>query len=265
MVGHDLEFCGFANNLASASKRKAGPIPRQEESYLFSEQMKAITCTQCGATIENVSERSVIIECEYCGARIMLDERGNAAERLGGTQVPAPDFESPAPAGRPMAAIGLIAAVVILLPIFFVLALIKPSRQPEPAKLYSAPTPVASPSSAWNPWANTSSKPMPVVNYQPRVSWDGPNDMESFADPEVDISSVSNLSSEEVKKTVFKNRTVKLRVVINTEGEIDTVETISGHPLLVEAATVSAKRSIFRSRPKPTTRVLTYTFRVLKD
>jgi membrane protein involved in colicin uptake len=89
--------------------------------------------------------------------------------------------------------------------------------------------------------------------------------MEYFDDPDVDISTVSDLTSEEVKKTVFKNRTVKLRVVINPAGEIDTVETISGHPILVEAATRSAKRSIFASRSKPTTRVLTYTFRLLPD
>jgi len=89
--------------------------------------------------------------------------------------------------------------------------------------------------------------------------------MEYFAEPKVDTSSVPNLSSEELKQTVFKDRTVKLRVVINPEGEIDTVETISGHPLLVAAATESAKRSIFRNRSKPTTRILTYTFRVLKD
>ena len=89
--------------------------------------------------------------------------------------------------------------------------------------------------------------------------------MEYFDDPDVDITSVADLTSDEIKKTVFKNRTAKLRVVINTSGEIDTVETISGHPLLVEAATRSAKRSIFSSRSKPTTRVLTYTFRILPD
>ena len=49
------------------------------------------------------------------------------------------------------------------------------------------------------------------------------------------------------------------------KGEIDTVQTISGHPILVEAATASAKRSVFKSRSKPTTRILTYTFRVLED
>ena len=227
--------------------------------------MKAITCTQCGATIENVSERSFIVDCVYCGARIMLDERGNAAERPVDTEVPAPDFESPAQVNKPMIAIGVIMAALLLLPIIFILSAIKPSGKPEPAKLYSTPTPVPSPSGSWNPWGKTSSKPLPVVNYQPRVSWDGPNDMEYFADPEVDVSTVSELTSEEVKNTVFKNRIVKLRVVINPEGEIDTVETISGHPLLVEAATQSAKKSIFQSRSKPTTRILTYTFRVLKD
>src|SRR5215203_7074273 len=35
--------------------------------------MKAITCTQCGAIIEDVSERSVIIHCNYCGARLRVD------------------------------------------------------------------------------------------------------------------------------------------------------------------------------------------------
>ena len=224
--------------------------------------MKAITCTQCGATIENVSERSFIVDCEYCGARIMLDERGNAAERPRDTQVPNPDFESPAQVNKPLIAIGVIMAAVIVLPIFL---LIQPSTKPEPATLYSPPTPATSPSGVWNPWAKTSSKPAAIVNYQPRVSWDGPNDMEYFAEPKVDTSSVPNLSSEELKQTVFKDRTVKLRVVINPEGEIDTVETISGHPLLVAAATDSAKRSIFRNRSKPTTRILTYTFRVLKD
>jgi NAD dependent epimerase/dehydratase family enzyme len=89
--------------------------------------------------------------------------------------------------------------------------------------------------------------------------------MEHFSEPDVDISSVSHLTSEEVKNTVFKDRVVKLRVVINTEGEIDEVKVISGHPLLAAAATQSAKQSIFRSRSKPTERVLTYTFRVLKD
>jgi hypothetical protein len=166
----------------------------------------------------------------------------------------------------PVTIIAFVVAGIVVIPIIIGAFVLKKPTVTQPQKVYSAPSspvPYSTPSS----WSVTteSAKPVPVVNYQPRVSWDGPNDMEYFDDPEVDISTVSNLPSEDVKKTVFKNRIVKLRVVINTAGEIDTVETISGHPILVEAATRSAKRSIFSSRSKPTTRVLTYTFRLLPD
>ena len=226
--------------------------------------MKAITCTQCGATIENVSETSLIINCEYCNARLILDSRKSAPP----TPLSAPDFEF-TKVERPNAtsfAVGFAALFLIPFIIVVFVYLGKSERKPErsePSYVYTPP-PSPYPAPAWSV-STEPAKPVPVVNYQPRVSWDGPNDMEHFASPEVDISSVAHLSSEDVKKTVFKDRTVKLRVVINTEGEIDDVQTISGHPLLVDAATQSAKSSIFRSRSKPTTRVLTYTFRVLKD
>ena len=227
-------------------------------------RMKAIICTQCGATIENVSERSVIIECEYCGARILLSEQ-NALPKVQ-VAVEPPELELDQPRFSP-GALGFVVAVALLIPIAIILLAVGKSPRSSPAKVYSAPsTPDSSPKPIfWGPASPAPEKPVPVVNYQPRVSWDGPNDLEHFEDPEVDVSSVSNLTSEEVEKTVFKNRVVKLRVVINTEGEIDKVETISGHPILVAAATESAKRSIFTSRSKPTTRILTYTFRVLKD
>ncbi len=227
--------------------------------------MRAINCTQCGATIDKVSEGSVILHCNYCGARIMLQPR--QADVKPPRQVDAPEFElnsQPAPFFRMATLVG---GAIVLIPLFigFVLLVSKPP-QSTPAKAYSAPsTPYSySTPSSWSV-PDVPEKPIPVVNYQPRISWDGPSDLEHFESPTVDISSVKDLTSEEIKNTVFKNRIVKLRVIINTEGEIDTVETISGHPILVEAATASAKSSIFRSRSKPTTRILTYTFRVLKD
>ncbi len=225
--------------------------------------MKAIICTQCGATIDDVSESSVIIHCNYCGARIMLDRISKPTTVL----AEIPDLYKEEPTTIPTAKlVAIICASVIAIPLLVGIFLIgKPKAPPTtPRAAYSPPAiPVPTPPS-WK-FPTEPAKPPPVMNYQRRVSWDGPNDMESFDDPEVDISSVADLTSEQIKKTVFKNRTVKLRVVINTEGEIDIVETISGHPLLVEAATRSAKRSIFQSRTKPTTRILTYTFRLLED
>jgi hypothetical protein len=198
----------------------------------------------------------------------MIMDRGEPIVPQKPSIVTPPDLELEAepPPGNSLVAIagGSVALIVILVVVF---AIVPKSEKKENLQLYkAAPAWTPNPEYSWNVPVNVEpAKPIPVVNYQPRVSWDGPNDLEYFDDPEVDVSSVSDLSSEEVKKTVFKNRVVKLKVVINTEGEIDKVETISGHPILVEAATASAKRSIFRSRSKPTTRILTYTFRVLKD
>lgn len=226
--------------------------------------MKAINCTQCGATISDVSERSLIIDCDYCGARIMLRPETDLLPKPEPVQA---FYHRETASAPPIKLILGIVAGLVLVPIVVGFIVIVSTTKSTPKKAYSAapaPSPYPTPSS-WSVTPEVPQKPIPVVNYQPRVSWDGPNDLEHFDDPQVDISSVSHLSTEEVKKTVFKDRVVKLRVVINTEGEIDTVETISGHPILVDAATTSAKRSIFRSRSKPTTRVLTYTFRVLKD
>jgi len=197
----------------------------------------------------------------------MLPELDKKPEAYAPVEPPELEIDTP---WAPFARVAIIAGVVLVVLVVIVSFAVVRRPVTPPVKVYATPysTPFTSgtPSSwSWTANANTSEKPLPVVNYQPRVSWDGPNDLEHFEDPDVDISSLSNLTSEEVEKTVFKNRVVKLRVVINTEGEIDQVETISGHPILVAAATESAKRSIFTSRSKPTKRVLTYTFRVLKD
>ena len=231
--------------------------------------MRAITCTQCGATIENVSERSVIVDCEYCGARMMMD-RGEPLVPPKPVTVDTPNFELEVEPDSTNSFVTVAGGAVAIIIFFIVVFAILPSSEPKPTSwAYNTSKPsTPNPAYSWTAPAPVNlepSKPVPVVNYQPRVSWDGPNDMEYFDDPEVDVSSVLDLTSEEVEKTVFKNRVVKLKVIINPEGEIDTVQTISGHPILVEAATASAKRSVFKSRSKPTTRILTYTFRVLKD
>lgn len=195
----------------------------------------------------------------------MLDQRSVPIKH---DPIDAPDFELDSPTVPTAKLLAVIGGAVLLIPILIAVVVFVNRPSPStPTKVYSAPsTPYSYPTpSSWSVSTDVPEKPAPVVNYQPRITWDGPNDIEHFEDPEVDITSVSHLTSEEVKSTVFKNRIVKLKVVINTEGEIDTVETISGHPLLVDAATASAKRSIFRSRSRPTTRILTYTFRVLKD
>ena len=37
--------------------------------------MKAITCPQCGGLISTFLPRQPIVECDYCGAKVIADER----------------------------------------------------------------------------------------------------------------------------------------------------------------------------------------------
>lgn len=224
--------------------------------------MRAITCTQCGATIEHVSETSAIVECSYCCARILLPER--PAHLI--EEVPAPTFESEPIGRKPQAYI--VAAIALLIPIVSFVIIIGTAAKNQSKAGLKAPTPTYTPAAYPTPTPYVTVAPLPpapVVNYQPRIEWDGPNDLMHFESPSVDISEVAHLTSDEIKKTVFKDRKVKLRVMINTEGEIDDIEVISGHPILVKAAVDSAKLTIFRPRSKPTKRVVTYIFRVLED
>lgn len=238
--------------------------------------MKVTNCTQCGAVITDIRDGATFADCEYCGARFLVPHEPKPEPRRAAHYSPAP-FRAASislPYGARLVLI-VIGVGMILLIVIGTIASVQQRKQRESAgasrlrreaeqrRLTDKPsTPYTNP--AWTV-SSEPPKPTPVINYQPRISWDGPNDLQYFSEPQVDISSVSDLTSEEIEKTVFKNRNVKLRVIINTEGEIDEVETISGHPILVEAATQSAKQTIFSARKKPTKRVLTYTFRLIKD
>lgn len=106
--------------------------------------------------------------------------------------------------------------------------------------------------------------PLPSINYEVKAQWSGNNDIEHFENPQIDLSKLQTSDTETLKKTVFKNRKVEVKITIGANGEVTFAKSLSGHPILSEAAVNAAKKSLFNSRSKPTTRVLTYYFR-LKD
>jgi hypothetical protein len=107
--------------------------------------------------------------------------------------------------------------------------------------------------------------PVPQINYQVKVQWNGNNDMEHFENPQIDNSKLPTFDENELKKTVFKNRGVQVKITIDTTGEVTSAEAISGHPLLKEAAVNAARKTLFNSRSKPTSRILTYYFRLVSE
>lgn len=83
--------------------------------------MKAITCPQCGSLIRNVLLHQPIIECDYCGAKVVIDERNPAREPYDEDTErfrPLPDYVRPKTPTQPIfIAISLIVAFAFVLSI----------------------------------------------------------------------------------------------------------------------------------------------------
>ena len=124
--------------------------------------MKAINCTHCGATINDVSETSLLIHCEYCGARIMFQPERPAARPT--QYVEPPELE----VAEPSSPFNLIIGVVLVITFApMLLLLLTPGKSKEPAqtKAYSVTsTPYTYPTpSSWSVSTNVPEKPIPVV------------------------------------------------------------------------------------------------------
>ncbi|MDQ6787942.1 MAG: hypothetical protein M3033_14140 [Acidobacteriota bacterium] len=50
--------------------------------------MKAVTCPQCGSLISKVSERQAIVQCDYCGARVLLADETMPLQKATDETVP---------------------------------------------------------------------------------------------------------------------------------------------------------------------------------
>lgn len=249
--------------------------------------MKAMTCPQCGALIRKISLKDKFAECEYCEARILLaDNRDKIVEmpdKTPATPPPTPweqyqenyrkinerakqydaPYTRPQEPSYPFLSAFIIFGVIGLF-VLGVFGLLVGSLFSSPPSRLADKNPVktAAPSPTIRYVAPT---PAPSINYQVKVQWNGANDMEHFENPVLENEKLPTLDVDELKKTVFKNRAAQVRVTIGTTGEVTSAEGISGHPVLKEAAVNAAKKTLFNSRAKPATRVLTYYFRLVTE
>jgi DNA-directed RNA polymerase subunit RPC12/RpoP len=223
--------------------------------------MKAITCTQCGALIKRISLREEFAFCDYCGAKILLEENKEKILEIPDRKMEfAPPNDVPAPNNYGVWII-MLAILLFLLPVILVFIFAGTSRngstgftEKTVAARYSVtPFPTAQPTV------------YPNINYQVSVTWDGSNDMEHFENPSIDMTKLPTSDEKELKKTVFKNRSVPVKVTIDENGEVTEAKAISGHPILKEAAENAARKTLFANRRKPTTRLLTYIFRLVSE
>lgn len=246
--------------------------------------MKAMTCPQCGALIKRISLKDKFAVCDYCEVRILLEENRDRIveipdkpaekqrspweeyrENYRKVNERAQQFDSPylnpTPPDTSFVA-PLIIGIIVLVAGIIIFAVLKDTNSrsantSQKAALKTTPFPTVQ--------NYPTPTPVPQINYQVKVQWSGANDMEQFENPQIDASKLPTTDEKELKKTVFKDRAVQVRVIIGTDGEVTSAEAVSGHPILAEAAVEAAKKTLFNSRPKPTTRVLTYYFRLLSD
>lgn len=242
-----------------------------------------MTCPQCGALIKKISLKEKYADCDYCEAKILLEankdkiveipEQKSSAwdqyrenyrkinERT--RQLNEPYMSPQEPDIESSNAVGVIVIVAVGFLIFGgLIALISSGKTDSKKAKITNQTPVTAASPIFSYKTPTPEK---RINYQVKVQWTGGNDMEHFENPQLENAKLPTLDENELKKTVFKNRTVQVRITINTDGEVSSAEGISGHPILKESAVEAAKKTLFNSRRKPTTRILTYYFRLITD
>lgn len=248
--------------------------------------MKAMTCPQCGALIKKISLKNEFADCDYCEAKILIAENKDKIVEFTDKKLSAweqyrenhrqinertKQYDSDyTHLEEPKAGNSLVGTVVVFLVIGFIaiggfIAIIASiSSRPSDLTKKTQPRPIASPL-VIPTIAYPTATPLPEINYQVNVEWSGANDMEHFENPQIDSSKLPSRNYAELKKTVFKNRAAQVKVTINTDGEVTQAEAISGHPILKEAAVEAAKKTLFNSRSKPTTRILTYYFRLIDE
>jgi hypothetical protein len=250
--------------------------------------VKAITCPQCGALIKKISLRDKFAFCDYCTAKILLPEdKGKLVEDSDETGAPQmtpyqqylktreenarkyaamnpPVYNPTDDDDRNVWKVFLVVTSVILLVIFFGVT----GRSCLDRPFNSTNKTVAAsktPAFTSTPFPLTESTVYPRINYSVDVKWTGSDDMEHYEMPSIDVTKLPTADTKQLKKTVFANRSVQVKVTIDENGEVSEAKAISGHPILKEAAENAARKTLFSNRPKPTNRVLTYVFRLTEE
>jgi DNA-directed RNA polymerase subunit RPC12/RpoP len=252
--------------------------------------MKAISCPQCGALIKEVSKHQAITECGYCGAKVLMPRGGEYFLEIdepdkkilpdenikkSGTQIiwnsPFSDlssygetFEKKQKSNNPF-----VATVVVLCAGFFVfvaiIAGIASKKKAEQTRSFPTPRTYSTPIPFYTPFPVDSTLPEePEITFDIsyRVSWDSAIDEQHIELPTLKNADFPSNDLKTLKKTVFAQKIIRVKVRIDTNGEVTDAKAVSGHKILQQAAENAARASYFTERKKPVNIVLTYHFQI---
>lgn len=246
--------------------------------------MKAITCSQCGALIKGISSKSEFADCNYCGAEIPIKldkiieiadnvkpatpvtqkrfsptEKENLLRSFEDDSVPFVDEETET--GLKMfafvAALGLLVVIPMILVGFFSAKSSIDDSVRTPAK--SSPMIFETPRVELEKGTPTPT-PFPDFSYRAYVKHFTDIGAEDVVVPVIEESDLPTMDLSVLKKTVFKQKRIKVRITINPDGEVIEAKPLNGHPALQAICVNAAKKSLFATRKRDYTTDLTYIF-----
>lgn len=245
--------------------------------------MKAITCSQCGALIKRISLTDKFAHCDYCGAKILIEEnkeqiieirekdstkpptkavpKFDAVERdqLFRTMVELNNDETVYDDTRHtfkiLAGLGIIAffivAPVVLVAFFASKADQKSTKKVEFVSTPAFPTPKI---------PDQRQEPLPDIKYRSYVQYDTNIDADLLELPVIRLEQLPTTDLKELRKTVFAQRKIRVRITIDENGDVNEAKALNGHEVLRESSVEAAKKSLFSARKRKTTTVLTYIY-----
>jgi DNA-directed RNA polymerase subunit RPC12/RpoP len=226
--------------------------------------MKAITCSQCGASIKKFDTNAKYVECEYCHSNIpVLKEKvfvipnpKPVVKKVGVEQkvsaLTSYDIDPPKKTFNPF--IPLIVMILIIGGIAILFGVIlkdNKSRLPDTSSDQVGIKTNTEPSSTNN---------IPTFSYKTSVSYNSLIDAEYIETPTIEPAQVNNLTNEDLKKDVFKEKRIRVEIKINKDGKVTDAKALNGHEILRESSVRAAKNSLFTNRKSTSTATLTYIF-----
>jgi DNA-directed RNA polymerase subunit RPC12/RpoP len=245
--------------------------------------MKAITCSQCGALIKRISLKDKFANCDYCGAKILIEENKERIieirdkvtpqppkrtfpqldkrerDRLFNTMVElnndADSYDDTKKVLKIILAVFVISLFifvpVILVAIFKAANTEKNKKKAEFVSVEKTPKPEI---------VYQTPAPLPDIKYRSYVQYNTNIDADLIEIPVIKLEQLPTTDLKELKKTVFANRKIRVRITINENGDVIEAKALNGHQVLQESSVEAAKKSLFSSRKRKTTTVLTYIY-----
>ncbi len=235
--------------------------------------MKAITCSQCGALIKRIQEGDRFADCDYCHARIPIakekilevsedlpkkpkedisayDLYVKNKEKYGANLDPEPQYSF-------VGFVLVIGGSAVFLVFIFLVFIFSSFKTPSEARDGSGSGTRAVP---YEPVTISDITPVPKVSFTSYVKYNTNLGAEHVQLPTIEADQLPTFDHDELKATVFKEKRIRVRITINTDGEVTEATALNGHEVLRESSVIAAKKSLFSARKGEGTSTLTYIY-----